>query len=666
MERPNFFQDQLVLPSDLNEIITAVSLELARRIQGNLGYSGGFNETSLAAYTRNKAGILGSPGDSSSNKNLKVTEGLASNQLIVYTGSALDTDGELIYIDTSQTLQRGITTTNYQWDTTVGTNYVKLSYMETSGSIKTDDTGTGYPTRYTSSWFITIDGVSPLTTELLLATFTGDGSGNVTASSVLDTRLYTRVYTFADAVGVDPYNTAVSSIKTVGEHLRATGSATPTANNPHGIAYADLGGNNLLLPISHATNMHISCVIPYVKTTASFDSYKGVVVNPTSNAYVTFTTPNTAVLVAGGQVFSGSLTNLYAIDAYNIAGNGVYFAVVDNDGNTSWKLLSSFTVDSLFTATVDGNTRYATGHRNPNYYILGYAIISDNGDDITAWIDSRLLYGTHPIDIGADYSESVLDPNSGAGSLTRGSTLLTNLSRLRYQLGKAINGTGSLWNTSTYPLTAGPTSDADSYHTHASLLNTAFDYFKLENQLDQTIPPFSGFDENTPVEVYMGNVHQLKWEAVTNNGIAHITSIGSSGNIALVADQSGTYEVEYQLFVRGSSSTTDDSIYTEMVSTYSSGGVPVWKFSGLGDFYIKSSGGETEGVTIPLRGKGYIDLIHTDEDYNKVIILANHYSTGSPSNPVITSNIGDFSYTPGTGSIGGLGTWLKATLIKRA
>lgn len=466
MQRPNFYTDQLVLSDDLNYIISAVSTELARRIQGNLGYSGGFNETALSAYSRNKAGVLGSPGDYLLTKNLKVAPGGSTSQLTIYNGSALSTGGELIYIDSTQTLIRGTSNANYNWTTTVGTNYVKLSYIESSGSIKTDFSGIGYPTRYTSSWYVNIDSVAPLSTEILLATFTGDGSGNVTVSSIVDTRLYTRVYTFADAVGLDTYNIPVSTHKNVGDHIRATGSGVASNANPHGMSYDDISGSTSLLTGLHATELHVNCIVPLLRTTGCYASYAGTIVNPTSNASISFTAPSTAFIIINGHPFSGSLASLSAIDAYNIAGNGNYYAVADVNGVTSWK--STLTIDNLFSKTVESVARYSTGHMNKDYYILGIATVADNGDDITAWQDSRIFYGTHQVDIGADYDEAVGDPNSGTYTLTRGSTLIDNLLRMRYQLGKAINGTGSTtsWKTATPPLTSGPSSNADSYHAH--------------------------------------------------------------------------------------------------------------------------------------------------------------------------------------------------------
>jgi hypothetical protein len=236
---------------------------------------------------------------------------------------------------------------------------------------------------------------------------------------------------------------------------------------------------------------------------------------------------------------------------------------------------------------------------------------------------------------------------------------------MRYQLGKAINGTGSLWSTSTYPLTAGPLSDADPYHTHPTLLNSSYDYFKLYNQNNQIIPLLNSYD-TVNIGNYLNQVYQVKWEAVTTNGFAHIESIGSSGSIAVVADQSGTFEIEYQLFIHSSASTTDDSIDTSAVAMYSSGGTPTWFIAGLGDLISKSVGGSLEGIDTSIRNKFLVDLDALDSNYNKLIVLSNHVSSGTPDNPIIISNIGNFEYLPGTGAIGGYGSWLKATLIKKA
>ncbi|MFA5397788.1 MAG: hypothetical protein WC346_17395 [Methanogenium sp.] len=295
MQKPYFFGDQLVENNDVNYIIDAISTEVARRLQGNLGNSGGFNEIALSSYVRSKAGILGSPGDSSSLTNLKTVQGSSNSEIIIYSGSAIDTSGELIYIDSSQTLQKNIATDNYDWTSTVGTNYVKLSYMMISGSVKTDDDGNGYATRYYSSWFVTIDGASPTSSEIVLATFTGDGSGDISAGTLTDTRLYCRQYTLADAVGLDPYNTPINTHKSVGDHVRATGSGTPSQNNPHGLTFSDLGGSNTLLTATHATDIHVNCIIPYMRTPSAINSYLGTVQSPTSSAYISFTSPTSAV-----------------------------------------------------------------------------------------------------------------------------------------------------------------------------------------------------------------------------------------------------------------------------------------------------------------------------------------------------------------------------------
>ena len=553
MQKPYFFPDQLVLDEDLNEIIEAVSLEIKRRVQGSLGDSGGWNETSLSTYKRSKGGIMGSPGESSLNKNFKVTYGLSSDQLTVYPGSALDVNGELIYIDTTQTLNKGVSNSNYNWISTTGDNYVKLSYIESSGSIKTDDLGNGYPTRYQSSWFIKIDDVIPTNDEILLATFTGDGGGNVTPSSIVDTRLYTRLYTFADAVGLDPYNTPINTHLNVGDHIRATGSSTPTSSNPHGLGFDDIGGSTRLLSSTHATDVHVNCIVPYTRVTASFNSYLGTIISPTSGAHIEFTPPSNSVLIVNGVPFSGSISNLYAIDAYNMGGDGIYYGVVDFQGNTSWipQSQESILLDPLFTTVVGGVDRWATGHKNKNHYILGRATVADNGDDITLWTDSRLFYGTHQMDIGADYDETVLDPNAGAGALVRGSTILTNLARIRHQLGRALNGSGSLtsWRSSSYPLTAGPTSNGDPYHTHhfSSLLGFTDTFYKVNN--------VSSFDSEDSDYWYVNNSGGISTGVIL--GYQNIISSGSFLPLyGITFETEGFYEIEAscQLFESGGAS----------------------------------------------------------------------------------------------------------------
>jgi hypothetical protein len=376
-----------------------------------------------------------------------------------------------------------------------------------------------------------------------------------------DTRLYCRQYTFADAVGLDPYNTPINTHKSVGDHVRATGSGTPSSNNPHGLTFSDLGGSNTLLTATHATDIHINCIVPYMRTPSAINSYLGTVQSPTSSAYISFTAPTSAVLIVNGIPFSGSISNLYAIDAYNIAGDGTYYAVVNEEGTPSWIPLSQETslIDGLFSTTVDGTNRWATGHINKNYFILGRAVISDNGDDISNWIDSRLFYGTHPIDIGSDYDEVVLDPNAVAGALTRSTSLITNLARIRYQLGKAINGGGSLtsWKTSSYPLTAGSSSIADSYHTHnfdnlVDVSPTNVTISKLEDLVggDTSFSLFALSDDisltyNTPTALTFNTILQGEGVSLLDGSYNPVTTSGSIIGITT----KGWYEVTAHAYI---------------------------------------------------------------------------------------------------------------------
>ena len=76
-------------------------------------------------------------------------------------------------------------------------------------------------------------------------------------------------------------------------------------------------------------------------------------------------------------------------------------------------------------------------------------------------------------DSQVDYLEMV-----STGSLERGTTvhvnsLVDNLARMRAQIGIALSGTASVWGPgSPNPLTAGPSSNADAYHTHGIITQT--------------------------------------------------------------------------------------------------------------------------------------------------------------------------------------------------
>jgi hypothetical protein len=93
-----------------------------------------------------------------------------------------------------------------------------------------------------------------------LATFLGDASAKIVLGSLKDRRSYLTTATAADAVLL---NTAYEPAKTLGwesfeDHVRATGSVTPTLVNPHGLSSTDIGSVAAAGSINYTTFSSIS------------------------------------------------------------------------------------------------------------------------------------------------------------------------------------------------------------------------------------------------------------------------------------------------------------------------------------------------------------------------------------------------------------------------
>ena len=166
MERANFFTDQDVLKEDLNNIETTKGNQLKYRAQYVLGASGGVNQGTLArSASIDRGGIYFNIGgfetDPPPTTNYFYPSGLSSTSIRIYAGAALDSDGEVLINPANLDMTKGSTGANYDWATaSPGTSvlwYVKLLFSEVSGSVKADDGGTSYPTRYTDDFLVKVD-----------------------------------------------------------------------------------------------------------------------------------------------------------------------------------------------------------------------------------------------------------------------------------------------------------------------------------------------------------------------------------------------------------------------------------------------------------------------------------------------------------------------------
>uniref|UniRef100_A0A7C3WUT3 Uncharacterized protein n=1 Tax=Dictyoglomus turgidum TaxID=513050 RepID=A0A7C3WUT3_9BACT len=655
MERPYFFNDQLVLSEDLNSISDSLIGNLQNVIRSFLGRSGGYNEDQLVTYGKDKGGVIGSPSEHTMNKNLKVVK-VQDDTIRIYPGAAILDPGELIVLPGILTISKGESSLYYRWTSSPNDiNYVKISYAEATGSLKADDLGVLHPTRYYRSFFVSIDNLPPSTSsEILLARFQADGNGNIDSSGIEDTRLYTKWFTTADSVGVDPYKVPVPTHKSVADHIYSTGSATPTPNNPHGLSFDDLGGDLKLLQKRHATDLHVNGIIPIgVRNQQTLDSYKGVINDQYIGAYISFNPPSNAFLLVNGNVITGSLPILRASDAPS---DGLYFAVVNSQGGVEWKEFDSFFltyIDNLFSFNLNGY-HYSTGHKGIEYYPLGVAEIADAGDDILSWTDCRTFYGNNILDIAADYEEGVQNPSTSELTLT--SSLKDTLQRLRYQIGKALTGTGSNWKSSN-PLTAGPTSDADPYHTHLSLQNKSDIYVIPYSLFDPYIPPTPA---NLDFDQFLDVCQFIPWHNITGNQISQADIItgnptSGTGSFQITIKEKGIYEVAL-CSTHYCSYQVTGSYGMIIIKPYPSGSMqqPQWQVAGWSFAQVDSHYTYNSLIT-----KAIVNVDDTSGIYNKLLVTGYNYVT----QPIIcmrnTRNLFNFNDLHG-----GYATYLRITKLK--
>jgi len=311
-------------------------------------------------------------------------------------------------------------------------------YQEVSGSVAADVNGNSVYTRYTPSCRINVTATAPTASnQVALAQFTGN-SGAVTSNTFQDIRPFFRPWAAAESTLIE--TPAVSGITNMEQHQAAVGHATPTNFNPHGIAIGDLGGIPLFV-----NGIYVMDTIP-----ATFQSYQGTV-GPVTQ--INFTVPSHATGSVANSSYTNALPPLSTITP-TVLPDDVYYVVAAPTGSIlmpQFVPISSIVNDPL------------QPQLNPSLLFIGEAsVVSSN---IVAYQDIRTFYNQSQALIRADIVEGFSDP---AIALTPYNTLVDTLNRIRFQVGVALNNTGSAW-LGPNPLTAGPTSDAQTYHTHGDI-----------------------------------------------------------------------------------------------------------------------------------------------------------------------------------------------------
>jgi hypothetical protein len=471
MERSNYFSDEYVYSDDLNNTESTKAHQLILRTQAPLGYSSGYSLSSASVY---QGGIYGSPASYLLPVNCQCASIVPGGSVLtVYSGTALSPAGEVIIIPSTPqnfvTIGVGTAGATYNWTATPNVlNYVKLSYQETSGSLGADDLGNVFATEYYGSYFITVDGTLPNpATQILLSTFTADSAGRIVTGPI-DCREYVSTITPATSVILDPTTKLVSSFVTAADHINAKGSGVATVKNAHGLTLADLGASDGTA--GHRIEAHAACIIDITGAYPAgvfFNSWQpsmsGVSGSgPTISIQFASGAANAAIL-ADGNVYPG-----LSVPSQPLVSNPLfpvtsvptqYWVYIDGTG----------TINATTTALSDtyNNLTYTT----PDIFVLCTITISNGGVDYSNFVDLRRFYPNMPAKTQADFFDTY-SPGSFP-SLGIGSTLVTTLQRIRWQLGMAIDGNGGDWGV-TPPLTAGAASLADVYHTHSGTHSFSF------------------------------------------------------------------------------------------------------------------------------------------------------------------------------------------------
>ena len=451
MQRTNYHVDQRVTKDDLNYTESSKALEIQQQTAVELAhytqlYSSStplnFQQQTIDAsvQTSTQRGV----GGGYYSTYLVPTTGSAA-QIIIGRGWGITNGMDLIKATGSITCNKGDNSFNSRWiSTALSTMYVSLDYQESSSSVGNDSQGNVYYKRYDDSYMVNVSSVYPSgSNQLPIAQFTSDSGGNIVGSTFVDRRDWLRAIAVDESVMIkDP---VADSMPTVYDHVHGLGSGTPSTTNPHALTLFDLGGfpeliNGIFLNDASATTIA---------------SYTPSVVSPTSNAYIQFAPLFNGVAFVNGKQYTNNISPLSATGN----SNGVYWVVATASGST---LVPSF----VSTASVSFSN--LVPQANPTMLLFGSATISDNGDDISSFTDMHRVWLISPANLRADLDEAVANPSA---SIPAYSSLIDNFNRIRYQLGLALNGTGSQWN-GAHPLTAGSASDADAYHTHDSLTLT--------------------------------------------------------------------------------------------------------------------------------------------------------------------------------------------------
>jgi hypothetical protein len=458
MNRANFFNGQRVTSSDLNYIETAKTLgmkQLTALVLAKFShyYTGSIpvNFRQAVADASPTLGTYRGVGGQYGSTAMLVAE-MSSEELAINAGWGITDNMDLVTLASSVSILRTEQAFNKSWTSTANsTMYVVAEYQEASASVGTTLTGTTEYARYTGDYRILVTAVPPTgSSQIPLAQFTSDGSGMITAGTLTDMRQFMRVHTVDSSVKLEG-PAVFSGQSTLYDHIHAAGSGVASTKNPHGNTLDDFGFIDYTS--THRKDSHVSGIVVY-RDDFSPLSYLGTL-GTGADDYISFAQPVGAALAVNGRIVTGSIT--VPVYSSSAPSTGDYWVVVNDSLQASFVSVSSVGFDPRFPQTLSQSV------------VLGYAYdVNPVGQTIGDFYDYRNFYTMSAGVIRADFLESGSNPT---GSLPRTATLLDNMNRMRFQIGKALTGSGSMWSGNN-PLTSGSQSIADAYHSHTNYGNS--------------------------------------------------------------------------------------------------------------------------------------------------------------------------------------------------
>lgn len=421
IERANFFPGQDVVSDDLN---FEASTRIAREQVILVGFSGADGVYGL------RGGVAGSPGSTS----LAVSQA-AANQVNVAPGVGFTDTGKYVEVPSNPLTSSPVKPTRLglTWSAPTGTVFVKVAHVAASGTMKADDYGASHATRYYDTYEFVIDANAPSGEQILLATFTNNGSNQITGGTLQDARIWMRAQSHEDNVLLS--NSPVGSHTKLSHHISSVGTGTPSDTNPHGQSVYDLDDVDEISAQTHHQRAHIAGILLY--NTKSTNDWKGIINQGASFDSISFSAPQSgSVLLIDGIPITSAPTDL--TPSGTLEQSQYYNVLISNSGTASFAATSSVIPASQFlVGTVYYDSTNGTLHK-----VAGGARTEIN--------DARSFFVNSQEIIRADFDEVEVVPSEIAGLSTFESdgspaNLITNLNRLRGVL-TSVHG-GANWRT---------------------------------------------------------------------------------------------------------------------------------------------------------------------------------------------------------------------------